>query len=59
MNKFMLNVALAGQHYCRIELPESIETEAVAKAKVIAEFFGEAYDCSLTCWNNVGRQVKI
>ncbi len=59
MNKFVLNVAIGGDHYCRVELPETYELVAVKKAQEIAAMFGKAFECTLVCWNNVGRQIKI
>lgn len=59
MNRFILNVALNGKHYCKVELPEDREVEAVAKAKTIAATFGDRFEYSLTCWNDIGTIVSM
>jgi hypothetical protein len=59
MNRFELNVAYDGRHYCRVAIPDTNEADAVEKARHIAHAFGSAYNCTLTCWNDTGRKVEF
>lgn len=66
MNRFEINVAVNGRHYCRIALPETIEADAVRKAKQISKTMLASPDMpagdiafSLTCWNDMGHTITI
>lgn len=66
MNRFEMNVAVDGRHYCRIHLFATIELEAKAKAKLLADLLslgpslpGSRIEFSLTCWNDVGHTVVM
>lgn len=60
--KYSVSVALSGMHYCRVELPDSVEFVAIAKAREIERAFkhvlGEGVSISLTRWETVGKGVK-
>lgn len=59
--RYEINVAIGGQHYCRITLPESYSQEVAAKhkAREIAKLFGSAFEITLTRWEETGRTVKL
>lgn len=60
---YSLNVAIGGQHYCRIRLG-TWEPEALEKAKAITRAFEAAWagakvECALTYVECVGHQVTF
>jgi hypothetical protein len=57
--KFIVNVALNGQHYCRIILPDSSRAVAIAKAKTIALSFGKGYAVTLSGETTTGEFIDI
>ncbi len=59
MNKYKINVAIAGRHFCQINIPETIPEQAIAKAQEIKKIFGAAYEVTMSCWNDIGKDVKI
>lgn len=66
MNRFIVNVAKNGRHFCRIELPETIEEEAKAKARLLREMFTEhmegdvtKVEVTMTRWNDVGTETEF
>lgn len=65
MNRYILNVAVDGRHYCRIELPEIMEAEAMVKAKILQSLFVEmeeiagTVELTMTRWNDVGTEIDL
>lgn len=59
MNNYIINVSRAGFHYCRIEIPETTEEAAIAKATEIRNLFSKEFRIDMTCWNNIGQRVEF
>lgn len=61
MNRFEVNIALNGQHFCRCVLPDMDEASAIKKAKLIRAMYaqGSGWEVTMTRWNNVGHEVTI
>ena len=60
---FEINVAKkatdkVSYHFCRIEIPEVIESEARKKLELIRRIFGDDYNVSMTFWNCYGKPIE-
>ena len=47
-----------GKHYCKIDLRESIEQDAIDKTKQIMSMFGSEYESILLHWQTTGKEVN-
>lgn len=55
---YSLNVSLAGQHYCRINLGTN-DYDAKAKARTISMSLGTSYKCDLTYVECIGYRKEF
>ena len=62
-NNYEINIAKKrkpsdqyGEHWCRVELPDSFPGQAEEKLKFLRELFGEDYHISMTYWVCSGRR---
>lgn len=58
-SNYEINVAKNGKHYCRIQLRESYEKEAIRKLKTLREIFGNEYELWMTYWKCEGFIVDV
>jgi hypothetical protein len=61
MDHHVLNVALNGRHYCRVDFGTDSREEALKKARQVRALFaqGSGWDLTLTAWNETGRHVDF
>jgi hypothetical protein len=67
MDRFEMNVAVNGQHYCRIDLGEVTEAEAIKRARLLGDAIKASpallgcwqLNLSLTAWCKLGRTVEV
>lgn len=62
MPEYVLNIALFGRHWARVQIKADYHEEARQKAGIIRERLEEApgdWSFSLTVWRNVGEPVEF
>ena len=61
MKRYELNIAVRGQHLCRVIIPPQPLNEAIAVARGIADRFpaSEGFACQLTRWEETGKEISI
>ena len=54
-SNYEINVSLNGRHWCKIQLPDCFEEDAVRKLEILRSMFGDSYNVSLTYWECKGK----
>lgn len=68
MSRYSINIALKGQHWARVELPDTTEDEARAKAQTIDAALRmwrrdrgqtDVFTVTMTRWNETGCEISV